>query len=968
MLLAILVMPLIPGAWLLSLPITITLCTIMLRIKVGLPYRLPLSWKGPDYNSPMPGGHGKFRSGEGLLFLGNDFDSQEEIWISNRDARRHALVLATTGAGKALPNDTLILTPTGWRQNGTLTVGERVMHPSGQSVKILSVHPQGPLPVVQLQFADGRKMACSRDHLWRVKLKGPKATEFKSSTGLWSASDIGIALTLGALVGEKHLQIYIPLPRPMPGHPNVPKLSTEALHVATNEGLDQLPFMPSLSGSPKSRLSWLQALIERRAQEGLKTLTIGHWLEIPARNDQDGFLLRQMIWSLGGMAIQWQRPSGTIVRFCLPGQESLSDRFPICDPKLQTDGLEIIHVDGACSGEEARDMLSHNRHLFQSGKLTSYEAGYIPHRWPVDEVLMTCIRTDAADGMFIAENYLPTHNTELLLGMASQSLMWSSGFLFIDGKGTTEFHAKAWSIVSKFGRQDDYRVLNFTDAGGHNTMAGGPDIQSNTLNPFAHGSADQLMNLIVSLMGESGGNGEMWRHRAMALITSTMKALVEMRDAGDIMLDVQTIRDFLPLGFGVKSQYVVNQDITDIAQLPDEAWEEMRRRGGLIELYLRALNGEFSEKSRLALKGFFDSLPGFNLERAMNGRPQEGKAAEQYGFLSMQLTKPLGSLADDFGHIFQTPIGEVDMDDVVLNRRILVVLLPALQKAPEEMRNCGRIVVSMLKMMMGRAASSNLEGSKQDLIDRQVTRSPSPFIAVLDEAGYYMVKGIDTMMAQARSLGFMIVIAGQDMASMQSISPQIAETAAANARLTVAGATEDANRTWQFLRSKFSRHRVAMASGQVSKTGLLSSRWVNRPDRHFVETERVPIGELQKLREGEFYFLMESKLVKARAFHIGECWTPWIAINKFLCVRGPYDPVIKGQRSKEGQLLDSIAAIGHVLLHDEEELTRRENLYSHDPHDHLHRRLRYTEALLKGEEYSVNDAGLLGLVFGSPPA
>ena len=46
----------------------------------------------------------------------------------------------------------------------------------------------------------------------------------------------------------------------------------------------------------------------------------------------------------------------------------------------------------------------------------------------------------------------------------------------------------------------------------------------------------------------------------------------------------------------------------------------------------------------------------------------------------MQLTRVFGSLADTYGHIIRTNLAEVDFKDVVLNRRILVVLLPALRK------------------------------------------------------------------------------------------------------------------------------------------------------------------------------------------------------------------------------------------------------------------------------------------------
>ncbi|MCY3878949.1 MAG: hypothetical protein OXF74_07195 [Rhodobacteraceae bacterium] len=966
MLLAVAAMPFIPGAWLLTLPASFFYCAWLARHRAHLPFRLPMTAEGQDFNAPEAGGTGRFRRGEGILFLGNAFDSNEEIWISNSDARRHALVLATTGAGKALPDDTLVLTPSGWRRNGGLRPGDKVMHPSGKASRIVSVHPQGRLPIVRLEFADGRMAECSRDHLWRVRLQGG----VEKKDGLWKAADIGIALRLGSLSGEGGLRIFIELPKPQQGLRSMPDLTHGTAALAATAGLERLGFMPSLAASVDKRWRWTASFLQARLREPAGGHSNG-WVEVPVLGASDGFLLRHLIWSLGGAAMQLRRGTDLSVRFALPGQEALVAGFPPCNRSLIRDGLEIIGAEGFSSDGEAHAARSRIRDMLISGRMRNEEAGRSlagirPRRRP-----MSCIRTDAADGLFVIEGYLPTHNSEFLLGLASQSLMWASGFMFIDGKGTTEFHAKAWSIVSRFGRQDDYRILNFTDAGnGIDLTAGGPDVQSNTLNPFAHGSADQLMNLIVSLMGGTGSEGEMWRNRAMALVTSTMKALCEMRDAGDVLLDVQAIRDFLPLGTGIDRRFAADGPFTEVSQIPDEAWDEMRRRGGLIELYLRALRGEFSEKSRLALKGFFDSLPGFSLEKALNGEKQEGKAVEQHGFLSMQLTKPLGSLADDFGHIFRTPFGEVDIDDVVLNRRVLVVLLPALQKAPDEMRNCGRIVVAMLKMMMGRAAGSMLEGTQAELVERRPTTSPSPFITILDEAGYYMVKGIDTMMAQARSLGFMIIIAGQDMASMQSISPQIAETAAANARLTVAGATEDAQRTWRFLQSKFARHRVAVASAKIQKPGLTGFKWVDRPDRHFIETERVPIAELQKLREGEFYFLMESKLVKARAFHIGECWAPWIAINKFLPVRGPDDHGLNGDRSVDGRFLDALLAAGHSLLQPDEMLKRCGKFHT-DPQDSLHCAVKYSEAVYQGMPSGqppsdrIRDAALLGMIFGT---
>ncbi len=946
----------VPGGWLFAIPCCAGLIIWNSTRRFRLPFRIPTSWCRADYSNPEPGHSRRYRMGQGLIYLGNEQATNEELWISNSDARRHALVLATTGAGKALPLDTLVLTEHGWVPNGDICPGDRLVHPKGGHSRVLSVHPQGRLPVVRLHFADGRFADCSRDHLWLATIHGDAANETAGTferSSLMSAENIALLVEAGATAssGFGPARVFLPLAGPADGPLDGRSLTGRLARKAGRKGFHRLNFMPSLAGSGAARSIWFRRALRER-HELFPIRVQGDRLRIPVLCEQDGHRLRHVIWSLGGTAIELWTAGRCHLVAGFPGQEESFDETPPFSSESCCRGLEVTGVD-----------------VFNSSAEQAAGADCAMGT-PVREARMSCIRTDAADGLMVIENHVVTHNTELLLGIAAQSMIWSSGFMFIDGKGTTEFHARVWSLVSRFGRQDDYRVLNFTDAGGHpDDPAGGPAVHSNTLNPFSHGSADQLMNLIVSLMGESGNAGDMWKGRAMSLVTSTMKALCEMRDAGDVLLDVQSIRDYLPLGLGVRKEFVGENKIGSVAEIPQAAWEDMKSRGGMIELHLRAERGEFSERSRLALKGFFDSLPGFNLEAALNGEPQVGKAVEQHGFLAMQLTRPLGSLADDFGHIFRTPFGEVDLDDVVLNRRILVVLLPALQKAPAEMRNCGKIVVSMLKIMMGRAAGSALVGSKRSLVDARPTRSASPFIAVLDEAGHYMVKGIDTMMAQARSLGFMIIIAGQDMAAMQSVSPQIAETVAANARLTAAGATEDAQRTWTFLRNKFATRAVAVSPGRSVRAGFFGRRWVERPDVSFSVEERVKISDLQKLREGEFYFLMESRLVKARAFHAGDIWVPWISLNKFLLIRGPTDRAPGLDQSHETRFVSSMEAAGKSML-DVEKLRRRLDEVPFDLRDALFCSIRYGEETKQRRAAkglpapSARDLDLLGIVFG----
>lgn len=903
--------------------------------KYSLPFKAPINWGGEDFNSPKPGQPGKYATASGILYFGRDEQSLEELWIENGDARRHGFFIGTTGSGKALPMDALVLTPQGWVRNGDLLPGTEVCHPDGGTSTVTSIHRQGAVPGVRLRFSDGRTAECSRDHLWHIHTRSkpgktaPVVTEERGR--IMESCDLGI---LHGLYKDT-MDICVPLPIPCDGTPGTgTQLSSGDAHHAAEHGMNDLGYMPSITGTPGQRRMFLSFYLRAKAPT---TIVMDYGLRVCGLPQEDAVRIKQIIWSLGGVATTYVRTNDHMdVVFMVDAMTDFHPDAGSC--KWPNDlGLEIIEIEDLDG--------------------------------PVE---MSCIKVDREDGLYVMENHIVTHNTELLLGVVSQTLMWSSGFMFIDGKGTTEFYARAWTLCKRFGREDDLRVLNFTDPGDDpDAPAGGPSTQSNTLNPFAKGSPDQLMNVVVSLMGDAGSGNDMWKSRAVSLVTAMMMGLCELRDSGEILLNVQTIRDFLFLGKGFEKEKLGGRKIKKLEEAPEAAWDELRGRAGLIELYLRALKGDLSNATRLAMKGFFDTLPGFNLDKAFNGDAQETKASEQYGFLSMQLTKPLGSLADGYGHIFRTPLGEIDMDDVVLNRRILVVLLPALQKAPEEMQNCGKIVVIMTKIMMGNAAGSHLQGTKQEIIDAKQTRAPSPFIVVLDEAGYYMVKGIDVMMAQARSLGFMIIVAGQDMAAMQAIDPQIAETAAANASILAVGKTVDGNKTVQFVQQLIGKATVSVTSGYQAKAGILGgTKWEDRMDASFQEVEKVKIQELQALGEGQFYFLFNGNLVRAATFYIGDNFAENFSVNKFLKVRGPTDRVPGLDQSIEEDFLEGYVNSAKMMMGK-----FSTGQIPEKPNDSLSQIKRLTEiALSKSKKASPEKTGLawvsgiLGVLGSAVPA
>lgn len=71
------------------------------------------------------------------------------------------------GVGKALANDTPILTRNGWKEHGDLVVGDEVVGLDGNFKKVVAVHPKCQLDCL-VEFTNGEKIQCHENHEWMV--------------------------------------------------------------------------------------------------------------------------------------------------------------------------------------------------------------------------------------------------------------------------------------------------------------------------------------------------------------------------------------------------------------------------------------------------------------------------------------------------------------------------------------------------------------------------------------------------------------------------------------------------------------------------------------------------------------------------------------------------------------------------------------------------------------------------------
>jgi hypothetical protein len=72
------------------------------------------------------------------------------------------------GGGKAQPNHTPVMTPSGSVSIGELKKGDVICRPSGGTQTVVAVHPQGIRDCARVTFSDGTSTVTSWDHRWAV--------------------------------------------------------------------------------------------------------------------------------------------------------------------------------------------------------------------------------------------------------------------------------------------------------------------------------------------------------------------------------------------------------------------------------------------------------------------------------------------------------------------------------------------------------------------------------------------------------------------------------------------------------------------------------------------------------------------------------------------------------------------------------------------------------------------------------
>jgi len=500
---------------------------------------------------------------------------------------------------------------------------------------------------------------------------------------------------------------------------------------------------------------------------------------------------------------------------------------------------------------------------------------------PAGKFPCRCIEIDHPQHLYITDDNLVTHNTELLLGIVFNALIQNTGFIYVDGKGDPKLQKEIFRLARYLGREDDLLIINFITSG-RDFVEKQIDKVTNNMNIMGNTSSGMLIELIVSLMDDSGGGGDMWKGRAIMFVAALTRPLTYLRDKGYINLSPEKYLEYFELNI-----------------LEEMVWEHNGKYGEMFDVIVAPL------------RSYLVTLPGYQKAKL---KKQETKTLEQHGYIVMQLGRIFNDLTFNYGHIFKTKVGDVDFYDVVINRRLLVVLLPALERAPDSLRMLGKMIVGSIKQMMAGCLGNRVEGVVREIIDSRPTGSKFPFYTILDEYGYYAVVGFAVAPAQARSLGFSVTFAAQDFSSLKKSSAEEADATWENTNIRAIGRLTSGteSETWRRVQGAASESAQAMLGGFERTPGGLNESFKQSDNVTIEQRNRLNYDDVAMQENGEFTFLIGKKsnsgnkggvsLIRALGFYTAGKAPKEMRINDFIPVEAP-EPSDLPQNKKSRQIL-----------------------------------------------------------------
>lgn len=452
--------------------------------------------------------------------------------------------------------------------------------------------------------------------------------------------------------------------------------------------------------------------------------------------------------------------------------------------------------------------------------------------------------------------------TETLLGFVLGQLSYGKGLLYSDGKAQNDVALAIAGLARRYGREDCLRFMSFITGGRSRAQElledskGRP--QTNTINAFGIAEETYIINLMDSMLPPAGNDGG-WQEKARAMIQALVFALVYKCRREGIVMSQRIIQAHLPLR-------------------------------NIAKLYIQSVQEQWHEEARLPLQNYLSTLAGFDLAKVDSPADWAPEALNQHGYLIQQFTRMLSLFNDTYGHVFAQDAGDIDLRDVVHDDRILAILIPALEISTSEAATLGRLYVTQAAMVLSQDLGEKIEGKPQDNMIVRKYKDRFPFLWICDEVGAVYTDKLGELATQIRSLGYCLLLAGQEAQRLKSAAGDKIWTLIANMGTRITGKIMDPKDTLEILQLMAGKEKTPEVSGMVRQPGMFGSNWEESGSLTLTEQSKVSVEDVQTLQEGESIILFKGEIIHSSALYIQDIdkfSREPVRINRFIEVQPP---------------------------------------------------------------------------------
>ena len=166
-------------------------------------------------------------------------------------------------------------------------------------------------------------------------------------------------------------------------------------------------------------------------------------------------------------------------------------------------------------------------------------------------------------------------------------------------------------------------------------------------------------------------------------------------------------------------------------------------------------------------------------------------------------------------------------------------------------------------------------------------------MTIFDEVGYYTTSGMAVMAAQARSLGFCLVYAAQDLPAMEKRVKEEARSIAGNCNIKIFGKLEDPTQTKEFFEKVVGDSLVTEVTGFDTKAGDFSSSYTGGTQASLQIRSNADYNSLGSYPPGKAVFAFSDNVNDVNVFYADTGAAKAMRVQRFLPLPPPTDSELK---------------------------------------------------------------------------